>query len=181
MSLSHPRISGAITLAVGVVLGWGLANARTPALRANAADRSGESILLTGPTLVRYDDSLRAPLAQDAIYYLDYKGGRLLATVPSYRAGNQASRFLDTFAERDLIADFKLDVDRGPKPRFLMTTGALGPQSDGWSPLFVFESTTNQVAVYKVQTQTYGTDSRPRFDLLEVRAIAAVAPAPAPR
>ena len=30
----------------------------------------------------------------------------------------------------------------GPRPHFLMTTGALGQYSEGWAPLFVFETTT---------------------------------------
>ena len=53
-----------------------------------------------------------------------------------------------------------------------MTTGSLGTYSDGWAPLFVFETTTNQVAIYRVQQRVVGTNSRPRFDLVEVRSIA---------
>lgn len=176
MHFARSRLLGAFTLAVGVLLGWGLATLRTPVLHASGGDRSGDSILLTGPTLVRYDDTLRAPLAHDAIYYLDYKGGRLLATVPIFRSGGvDSTKFLDSFAERDLVADFKIDIERGARPRFLMATGALGPQSNGWSPLFVFETTTNQVAVYKVQSQIYGADTRPSFELVEIRPISTVA------
>jgi hypothetical protein len=179
MSVPRPRrLPGAITLALGVLLGWGLANLRAPILHAHGGDRSGESVLATGPTMVRFDDGLRVPLAHDAIYYLDYKGGRLLAVVPIYRGGNVGAKLLDNFAERDLVADFKLDLERGPKPHFMMTTGALGEHSDGWSPLYVFESTTSQVAVYRVQQQTVGTVTRPRFDLVEIRSFARGASAP---
>jgi hypothetical protein len=70
----------------------------------------------------------------------------------------QADRHL---RERDLVADFKIDLENGPKPRFLMTTGSLGSYSDGWAPLYVFESTTNRLAIYRVQQLSVGTNSRP--------------------
>jgi len=143
-----------------------------PLVRAGGGDRSGESIVTAGPVLVRYNEGLKVQLPQDALYYLDYQGGRLLATVPSFRQSVGSSKLLDSFAERDLVADFKIDLENGPKPRFLMTTGSLGSYSEGWSPLYVFESTTSQVGVYRVQQQIVGTNSRPRFDLMEIRSIA---------
>ena len=106
--------------------------------------------------LVRYNEGTKVQIPQDALYYLDYKGGRLLATIPSFRQSVGATQMLDRFAERDLVADFKIDLDNGPRPHFLMTTGALGSYSEGWAPLFVFESTTNQVAVYKLTQQNGG-------------------------
>ena len=54
-------------------------------LHAGAGDRSGESIVATGPVLVRYDEAAKAPIPLEAVYFLDYKGGRLLATVPTFR------------------------------------------------------------------------------------------------
>jgi hypothetical protein len=173
MPLERPRHSTAIALAAGVVLGWLLAALPRPALHATGGDRWGETIVTSGPVLVRYDERLKAPLAQDALYYLDYRGGRLMATVPSYQAqAGGSARLLTTFAERDLIADFKLDAEGGPRPHFLMTTGSLGQYSEGWAPLFVFETSTNQVATYRVQQQMVGMSSKPNFELLEVRSIA---------
>jgi hypothetical protein len=172
MSIARLRVPGAFTLAIGVILGWGLAQCNPPVLRASGSDRAGESILLTGPTLIRYDEALRSPISQDAIYYLDYRTGRLLATVPSFLGSTNSKKLLDAFAERDLVADFKLDLERGPKPRFMMATGALGAHSDGWAPLYVFETSTSQVAVYKVQQQQLGTNSRPLFQLVEIRSFA---------
>jgi hypothetical protein len=172
MSIRPRRLPSSLVLVLGVALGWGLSASRTPLVRAGGADRSGESIVTTGPVMVRYDEGLKVPLPQDALYYLDYQGGRLLATVPTYKQTTGSSKLVDTFAERDLVADFKIDLENGPKPRFLMTTGSLGPYSDGWAPLFVFESTTNRLAIYRVQQQTVGTNSRPRFDLMELRSIA---------
>ena len=62
-----------------------LASLRPAPLRAGAGDRSGESIVATGPVLVRYDEGVKSPMPLDAVYFLDYKAGRLLATIPTYR------------------------------------------------------------------------------------------------
>jgi hypothetical protein len=78
------------------------------------------------------------------------------------------------------VADFKLDPEAGPRPHFLMTTCELGAYSLGWAPLLVFETTSNQVATYRLQQQTVGTVSQPVFTLLEVRPIAPPAPMPTP-
>jgi len=169
--------SGAIMLAVGLAMGWTGASLRGPVVRASGSDRSGESIVATGPVYVQYNEGKKVQIPQDAIYYLDYKGGKLLATVPSFRQSFGPAKLLDSFIERDLVADFKLDVNNGPRPRFLMTTGALGAYSEGTAPLYVFETTTGQIAVYKVVQQTIGPNSQPRFDLIEIRPIA---PTPAP-
>lgn len=178
MTLFRFRLPGALVLGLGVLLGWGLASIRPHALHAQGGDRAGESILTSGPVLLRYNDGLKVQIPQDALYYLDYKGGRLMATIPSYRPTGGAPKYLGAFVERDLVADFKLDIDGGQRPHFLMTTGSLGQYSDGWAPLFVFETTTNQVALYRVQQQTIGTVSKPQFELVELRSIAADTPAP---
>ncbi|MBV8318509.1 MAG: hypothetical protein JOZ53_26515 [Planctomycetaceae bacterium] len=171
MSFPRRRFPVAITLAFGLALGWGLASLPRPVVRAGGGDRWGESILTSGPILVRYNEGTKVQVPQDALYYLDYKGGRLLATVPSFRQSFGAAQMIDRFAERDLVADFKLDLDNGLRPHFLMTTGALGSYSEGCSPLFVFESTTNQVAVYKLTQQQVGMSARPKFELVEIHPI----------
>jgi hypothetical protein len=173
MMVSRSRIPTVVALIIGVLLGWGLATFRPVPLQASATDRSGESIVATGPVLVRYDETAKGPVALDAVYYLDYKGGRLLATVPSFRQTTTATRLLEPFSERDLVADFKLELDGGSRPRFLMSTGSIGPDSAGWAPLYVFETTTSQVAVYRMLMQTtIGIAAQPRFELLEVRSFA---------
>ncbi len=181
MTIRPRRLPSSLTLVLGVALGWGLSNSRTPLVRASGGDRSGESIVTTGPVMARYDEGLKIMIEQDALYYLDYQGGRLLATIPSSRQSAGSSKLIDTFSERDLVADFKIDLENGPKPRFLMTTGALGAYSNGWAPLYVFESTTNQLAVYRVQQLSAGTNTRPRFDLIELRSIARPPLTPASR
>ena len=173
MMTVRSRIPTALGLCLGILMGWVLATFQPARLNASAGDRSGESIAATGPVLVRYDEAAKGPVALDAVYFLDYKGGRLLATVPSYRQTTTSTHLIEPFSERDLIADFKLDLDGGPRPRFLMTTGSIGPDNAGWAPLYVFETTTSQLAVYRMLMQTtIGTSLRPRFELLELRSYA---------
>ena len=62
-----------------------------------------------------------------------------------------------------------------------MTTGSLGTYSEGWAPLFVFETTTSQVAVYKVEQQMVGAKTTPKFELMELHALPASTPPPEPR
>ena len=113
--------------------------------------------MATGPVMIRYDEGNKVQIPLEALYFLDYKGGRLIGTIPSIHQTVGARATSDAFAERDLVADFKLDLDNGPRPHFLMTTGSLGSYSAGWAPLYVFETTTNQLAVYRIQQQTVGT------------------------
>jgi len=173
MKSVHKNASGILLLAAGVIIGWGVASVPGPRaiVLANGGDRSGESMIATGPVLVRYDEGRKVQISQDALYYLDYGSGHLFATVPSFRQSSGPAKVLDNFAERDLVADFKIDLDNGARPRFMMTTGALGAYSEGWAPLFVFETTTNQVAAYKVQQQTVGLTTKHKFELIEIRPI----------
>jgi hypothetical protein len=177
MILPRSRIPAALTLIMGVFLGWGLSSFRPVPLRAGAGDRSGEAIVATGPVHMEFDETVKASIPLEALYFLDYKGGRLLGTVPSFRQTAVSTKLIDTFAERDLVADFKLDLDIGPRPHFLMTTGALGAYSAGWAPLYVFETTSSQLAIYRMQLpQTVGTTvgalAQAKFDLVELRSYA---------
>jgi hypothetical protein len=143
-------------------------------LRAHGGDRWEESILASGPTFIRYNENTKIQVAQDAIYYLDYRSGKLHATIPSMRQSVGKTTVLGAFGERDLAVDFKLDLDTGARPHFLMTTGSVpnGSSStygDGGAPLFVFETTTRQVAVYKIQQEVVGAATTIRLDLLELR------------
>jgi hypothetical protein len=171
MIVPGSRIPTALALLMGVALGWALSSLRPAPLRAGAGDRSGESIVATGAVLVRYDEGAKAPIPLDAVYLLDYKAGRLLATVPSYQQTTSSTHIIDTFVERDLVADFKLDLDTGPLPHFLMTTGSLGPYTSGWAPLYVFETTTKQMGVFRIQLQqSTAKSSRPQFELIQLRS-----------
>jgi hypothetical protein len=171
MPLARLRIPNVLLLVLGLLLGWGLASIHPVQIRAGGGDRSGESIVTTGPILIRYDEGNKVQVPLDALYILDYKAGRLLGTVPSLHQTGKTARYLGAFAERDLVADFKIDLDNGPKPHFLMTTGSLGTYSAGWAPLYVIESTTSQVAIYRIHQQTVGTTSTTRLELLELRTL----------
>ena len=50
-----------------------------------------------------------------------------------------------------------------------MTTANLGLRSEGWAPLFVFETESGQVATYRVVPQATQGTTRPQFLLLERR------------
>ena len=174
----RPRATLPVSMALvaGLAAGWALGGLRAPAVRASAGDRSTESILTTGPIANEYNAVKKVQIAQDGLYYLDYGGGRLLAMVPGYQMSVGGVKVLGDFAERDLIADFGLP--RGTTPHFLMTTGTLGALAEGWAPIYVVETTTRQVAAYRVVEQRMAGSSRPRFELLERRPLG---PATLPR
>ena len=92
MMISRSRIPTVLALMIGVFMGWGLSSFRPVPLQAergrpfgrvNRGDRTGARSLRRG--------SQRARRAR-CVYFLDYKGGRLLATVPSYRQTTTSTR-----------------------------------------------------------------------------------------
>ncbi|WP_435009507.1 hypothetical protein P12x_000761 [Tundrisphaera lichenicola] len=168
------RMPTALTLTLGIILGWTLATHKAPNARASGGDRYGDYSMATGPISVEYNNLTKTQSQKDAIYFLDYKAGKLLATVPVQRETMAGSQLLDNFIERDLVADFKIDADSRTTPHFLMTTGSLGAYADGSSPLFVFETTTKQVAAYKIQLQAIGTKASSRFVLMELKSFASL-------
>lgn len=171
---SRGGIPTLITLVVGLVLGWGFSTPRPSPLLAGGGDRYDESILTSGPAYIQYNESAKIQVSQDSVYFLDYRAGKLIATMPSLRQTSAGSTIIENFGERDLVADFKIDLDTSPRPHFLMTTGSISNNSrqafgDGWAPLFVFETTTRQVAAYKTEQKTIGTTNQIRLILLEVK------------
>jgi hypothetical protein len=176
MSLtSRERIPSAVVLGVGLVVGW-LANSRPVEIKASGGgDRFGDFAVASGPVAIQYSKENKTQASLDAIYFLDYRGARLLATIPSLRQtltpGATVAKLIDEFAERDLMADFHLD-ENGPAPHFVMTTGSLGALGDGSAPLFVFETTTKQVAAYRSEALATGRSSKPKFELMQLRSFA---------
>jgi hypothetical protein len=171
-----------IVLLIGLGLGWGMANHQPPSVKAVGADRYGDYALTSGPISLQYNEQNKVQAPIDALYFLDYKGARLIATVPVQRSSAAGSQMITQFVERDLITDFKIDVDRGVNPHFLMTNGSLGAYGEGWSPLFVFETTTKQVAVYKLSNLSLGArGSSSKIDLFEIKSYAAIPPLPGAR
>ena len=118
--------------------------------------------------LVLFDEASKAAIPLDALYILDYKSGRLRASLPTFRQSTASTTIIESFLDRDLATDFKIDLDRGPRPHFLMTTGSLGPFTAGWAPLYVIETATNQLGVYRLNIQTTPGRSGPsQFELLQ--------------
>jgi hypothetical protein len=166
---SRRRWSAGLVLAVGIALGWALATTRaTRPVLASGADRWGDRIVVTGPIGIEMNPLTKAAIPQDAIYYLNYSNGRLLATIPTYRQSAGQTELLSDFAERDLLKDFA--IPPGVLPHFMMSTVSLGARTEGWSPLVVFETETGQVAFYKLTMQATPGSSRPIFELLQRRA-----------
>ena len=168
------RMPTSLALTLGIALGWVLTNHRPPTVKAGGGDRYADDILTSGPIAIEYNSLTKTQAPKDALYYLDWRGARLLATVPNQRESMGGARLIDGFIERDLVADFKIDREQGVSPHFLMTPGSLGAYGEGWSPLFVFETSTKQVAAYRLQLQAIGTKSTSRFELLEIRSFAAL-------
>jgi hypothetical protein len=174
-------VAPAICLAIGLGLGWLFASgAQAPRAHADAEPTHQqprwedlEDAVTSGPIAIEHDAGNDIQVARDAIYYLDYRGGRLMAAVPMARQSAGGTRMIDAFAERDLIADFKLTALKRP-PHFMMVTATMGNVQGAWAPLYVFETTTKQVATYKVTPLQVGTSSQPRFDLLELRPLPAL-------
>ena len=169
LSLSH-----IVMMILGLFLGAFLATARPGVDRAVGGDRSNESILATGPMAIFYNKTAGVQVAQDAIYYLDYRATKLIATVPVYKTAG-GSNLVPGFAERDLVADFKLDLDTGPSPHILITTpsmntGGTSLYGEGLALLFVYETTTRQVAAYKLSQFQISTTYQHRLDLLELKS-----------
>ena len=82
MSEPRRRIPTAVTLTIGLALGWGLANHRPPVVKATGGDRYGDYSLTSGPVAVQYNERTKTQATQDALYFLDYKGARLMAALP---------------------------------------------------------------------------------------------------
>ncbi|MEO6811314.1 MAG: hypothetical protein ABI353_19560 [Isosphaeraceae bacterium] len=158
-----------IALLLGLVLGALFAGVRAPRLLAHGGDRWGDTVVASGAIGMKFNPITKAQVIEEAIYYLNYTTGKLLVSVPSMRQGAAGTQVVGEFAERDLVRDFGLAP--GTAPHFLMTTASLGSLGDGTAPLFVFETTTGQVAVYRVTTMiaTANGTLKPTFELLERR------------
>ncbi|MBX6314571.1 MAG: hypothetical protein IRY99_16910 [Isosphaeraceae bacterium] len=175
----RPQPASGLVLALGLALGWVLAGGRAPRLRAEASLPDGRSILATGPVMLQHNRKIGGPVAQDAVYYLNPYTGYLYVTIPSTRTSPAGTQVLGDFAEYDLAKDFQ--IAPGAPCHFALATAAMGSQEDGWAPLLVFETTTGQVAVYRVTPTIIGSSTKPLVQRVEYRRDPRFVDRPAPR
>jgi hypothetical protein len=169
----RPRLAFVLAPTIALVIGGVFIASRPRPLIAGGVGRSGESISATGTFAIHQTpDKRQIPL--DAIYWLDYRSAKLYATTPEVSKSTGAGKMISDLAIRDLVVDFKLAP--GVAPHFLMNTASLGALGGGTSALFVIETTTKQLAVYWSYPKTTGLNSKPEFELVQVRSYATPAP-----
>jgi hypothetical protein len=95
-------------------------------------DRSGEYVMATGAV------SINPRVQTDGVWMLDYRSGKLLATVIDKTAGKIVG-----WAEVDLTSEFQVKALQDV--HFMMTTGYV---TQGQSALYVAETTTGKFGVY---------------------------------
>ena len=118
-------------------------------------DRHEEFILATGPVLV----NPTAP--SDGVWLLDYKSGKLQATVIDRYKGK-----ITDWAEVDIASEFELPPRQNV--HFVMTTGIVVKQQ---AALYIAETTTGKFGVYTMGPRQDGQPgiAIKRQDLLNFR------------
>ena len=105
-----------------------------------ANDRHEETIICTGMSGV----NPRSPL--DGVWMLDYKQGKLLATIVDRSIGK-----VTPFAEMDLVSEFGVGANQNV--HFVMTTGTI---TAGQAALYLAETTSGKFAVYTLGPSSDG-------------------------
>lgn len=112
-----------------------------------ANDRYEDYIMCTGTVSCIPGGRSHTPSPTDGVWLLDYRSGKLLATVVERKVGKILG-----WAELDLVTEF------GIPPRqnvhFLMTTGSV---SYNQAALYVAETTTGKFGVYTLGPRTDGS------------------------
>ncbi|MFL5331403.1 MAG: hypothetical protein ACJ8C4_21145 [Gemmataceae bacterium] len=129
-------------LVFGIGLGIGLTFFTMAGTRPVAAgnDRHENYIICTGAAGV----SPKSPL--DGVWLLDYKAGKLLATIVDRSVGKTVG-----FAETDLVSEFGVGANQNV--HFVMTTGTI---SGGQAALYLAETTSGKFAVYTMGPSSDG-------------------------
>jgi hypothetical protein len=106
-----------------------------------SSDRYQDYVMATGAVAI----NPRAPT--DGVWLLDYRSGKLLATVIDRTLGK-----ITGWAEMDLVAEFNIP----PKGdfHFMMTTGTI---AQGQAALYVAEVSTGKFGVYTMGPAAEGT------------------------
>ena len=95
-------------------------------------DRHEDFILCTGPV------AINANIPTDGVWLLDYRTGKLLATLIDRAFGK-----IGGWAEVDLVAEFGIQPKQDV--HFMMTTGSI---TNGQAALYVAETTTGRFGIY---------------------------------
>ncbi len=131
-------VAGAV---VGAIAVWAL-NASTRPVLAIGNDRFEDYILCTGPVV------LNNTIPTDGVWLLDYRSGKLLATLIDRVMGK-----IGGWAEVDLVSEFAIQPKQNV--HFLMTTGTI---TNGQAALYLAETTTGRFGIY---TMSPRPDGRP--------------------
>ena len=118
----------------------------------------------------------------DAVYRLESSALRalLFTAIPEIRKTAAKTQMVGEVASRNLAADLKLKP--GVVPHFLLNTASLGATGMGMSALFVMETTTKQLAIYRVYPRATAQGAKPTIELLDVKPYEEPLPAlPSPK
>jgi hypothetical protein len=137
------RTHSLVTLSLGVLLGavgsWAFFGPVHPVMA--ASDRHDDYIICTGAAGVTPRSQL------DGVWLLDYKQGKLLATIVDRSIGKTVG-----FADLDLVKEFGLSPNQNV--HFLMTTGHI---AQGQAALYLVETTTAKFGVYTLGPNAFGS------------------------
>jgi len=111
-----------------------------PLIKAGGSDRYEDYVMCTGAATVN-------PKAQtDGVWLLDYRGGKLLATVIDRNTGR-----INGWADLDLPTEFGIPPKQNV--HFMMTTGTI---AQGQSALYVAETNSGKFGVYTLGSDATG-------------------------
>jgi len=127
-----------------------------------------EAISASGPIFVQMTpDKTQVPL--DAVYWLESnaESAFVFTAIPEVRKTVSSTQMVGEVASRNLGADFKLKS--GVTPHFLISTPSLGAPAMGMAALFVMETTTKQLGIYRAYPSASTQGSKPIIELLEIK------------
>jgi hypothetical protein len=110
-------------------------------LHAGGSDRYEDYIMCTGAA------SVNQKVPTDGVWLLDYRGGKLLATVIDKTSGK-----ITGWADLDLPTEFGIPPKQNV--HFMMTTGTI---TQGQSALYVAETNSGKFGVYTLGPDATGT------------------------
>ncbi|MCU0703444.1 MAG: hypothetical protein MUF18_05650 [Fimbriiglobus sp.] len=154
-------IAAGLGVGVGAVVAV-LALGREMPVKAASNDRYDDYVMATGAV------NINPKIQADGVWLLDYKSGKLLATVIDKAQGKIVG-----WAEVDLVGEFEL----APKAdvHFLMTTGWV---SAGQSALYLAETSTGKFGVYTMAAGPTGGVVVRRHDMSTFRPEKPAVPVP---